>query len=114
MTDFSYTKPPEVGDYIGKYLLIKEIGRGGMALIFEAQHEDQTDRCAVKVMLNPQKVEETEEVAVRVVSTGLTAPPPERVEESWDEIDDETVVSKVIDNLDEYLKVCLSHRSGCI
>tara|TARA_B100000287_G_scaffold365186_1_gene359806 strand:+ start:2138 stop:2818 length:681 start_codon:yes stop_codon:yes gene_type:complete len=62
------------------------------------------DELGIELADRPDEGEETEEVAVRVVSTGLTAPPPERVEESWDEIDDETVVSKVIDNLDEYLK----------
>ena len=43
-------KLPSVGDKLGKYYLTKEIGRGGMALIFEARHETSKRRCALKIM----------------------------------------------------------------
>ncbi|MEC7987542.1 MAG: protein kinase [Myxococcota bacterium] len=55
-------KKPAIGEKIGKYLLINEIGKGGMAVIFEALHETLQRRCAIKIMLPTQK---TAEVAVR-------------------------------------------------
>jgi tetratricopeptide (TPR) repeat protein len=48
---------PKVGDRIGNYVLSREIGRGGMALIFEAERPGIPSR-ALKIMSNVQKEEE--------------------------------------------------------
>ena len=47
------TKPkpmPSVGDKVNEYILLREIGRGGMATIFEAQHEKSGAHHALKIM----------------------------------------------------------------
>jgi len=41
---------PDVGSHLGKYLLLKELGRGGMGRVFEAQDPDIDRRVAVKVL----------------------------------------------------------------
>lgn len=45
MTDF-----PENNTLLDKYRIIKEIGRGGMARIFEAEHTRSQERCALKIL----------------------------------------------------------------
>ena len=40
------------GDIIGNYRIIRKIGSGGMATIFEARHEQHGARCALKLMLH--------------------------------------------------------------
>ena len=40
-----------IGQRIGKYRVIREIGRGGMGLVYEAQHETMPRlRAAIKVL----------------------------------------------------------------
>jgi serine/threonine protein kinase len=41
-----------IGNIIGKYKLIRLIGEGGMAAVYEAEHEVLKTKAAVKV-LNP-------------------------------------------------------------
>ena len=50
--------PTQVGDHIGSYLLTKQIGKGGMAMIFEAKHMERQKNYAIKIMLPTQKQEE--------------------------------------------------------
>lgn len=50
--------PTQVGDHIGSYLLTKQIGKGGMAMIFEAKHLTRQKNYAIKIMLPTQKQEE--------------------------------------------------------
>ena len=45
MTNF-----PENNSVVDTYRIIKEIGRGGMARIFEAEHTITSERCALKNM----------------------------------------------------------------
>ena len=45
MTDF-----PEHNTILDAYRIIKEIGRGGMARIFEAEHTVTGQRCALKIL----------------------------------------------------------------
>ena len=40
------------GDIIGNYRIIRKIGSGGMATIFEVRHEQHGARCALKLMLH--------------------------------------------------------------
>ena len=42
---------PQKGDKIGDYEVIREVGRGGMAAILEAVHQDTGDRRALKMLL---------------------------------------------------------------
>lgn len=42
---------PRAGDRLGDYLLVGELGRGGMALILDAVHEPTGERRALKLML---------------------------------------------------------------
>jgi serine/threonine protein kinase len=44
----------EVGDRIGRFLLVREIGRGGFGLVFEAEDTDLRRRVAIKV-LRPER-----------------------------------------------------------
>src|SRR5581483_10578972 len=38
------------GDRVGKYELLREIGKGGMATVFEAEHKDLGKKVAIKVL----------------------------------------------------------------
>lgn len=44
--------PHQAGDRVGRFRLVKEIGRGGMAVVFEAVDEDLDRPIAVKVLLS--------------------------------------------------------------
>jgi serine/threonine protein kinase len=48
--------PPatQVGDRIGRFLLVREIGRGGFGLVYEAEDTDLRRRVAIKV-LRPER-----------------------------------------------------------
>ena len=50
--------PTQVGDHIDSYLLTKQIGKGGMAVIFEALHMQSQEKYAIKIMLPTKKEEE--------------------------------------------------------
>jgi serine/threonine protein kinase len=41
---------PTVGSEIDRYLIVQEIGRGGMGVVFSAEDTDTRDRVAIKVM----------------------------------------------------------------
>lgn len=49
---------PEFGDQIGNYRIIRKVGSGGMATIFEVRHEQHGARCALKIMLQNINSEE--------------------------------------------------------
>jgi tetratricopeptide (TPR) repeat protein len=49
---------PRAGDRLGDYLLLGELGRGGMALILDAVHEPTGERRALKLMLGAGLSEE--------------------------------------------------------
>ncbi|MGA8890046.1 MAG: serine/threonine-protein kinase, partial [Anaeromyxobacteraceae bacterium] len=44
----------EVGDRVGRFLLVREVGRGGFGLVFEAEDTDLRRRVAIKV-LRPER-----------------------------------------------------------
>lgn len=48
----------KLGDQIGNYRIIRKIGSGGMATIYEARHEQHGARCALKIMHNNINSEE--------------------------------------------------------
>ena len=39
-----------VGEKVGKYKVLREIGRGGMGAVYEALHESLGQRIAIKVL----------------------------------------------------------------
>ena len=43
-------RDPEPGTECGAWLLLREIGRGGMAVVFEAEHKDLGKRVAIKLL----------------------------------------------------------------
>lgn len=43
-------EPDRLGVRIGPYLLVRRLGRGGMGLVYEAQHQQIGQRVAVKIM----------------------------------------------------------------
>jgi serine/threonine protein kinase len=68
------TTPPEtplVGAILGRYELVREIGRGGMCLVFEALHVDLQKRVAIK-LLRPEHARNKTTVA-RFVREGRAA-----------------------------------------
>ncbi len=42
---------PQVGDLIGRYRVLRELGRGGMAVVLEVEHAETGARRALKLML---------------------------------------------------------------
>src|SRR5512137_561225 len=52
--DASLVPASEVGDRIGRFLLVREIGRGGFGLVFEAEDTHLRRRVAIKV-LRPER-----------------------------------------------------------
>ena len=50
---------PQVGDLVGKYKLLKEIGEGGMGKVFVAEHQDMGCERALKIIL-PHIIEGTQ------------------------------------------------------
>ena len=61
MTDYANLNHPKIGQYIGEYILLREIGRGGMAIIFEVKHKDHGAHYALKLMYTNQKQEKVTE-----------------------------------------------------
>src|SRR5258708_7294285 len=56
------TADPLVGQSISGYRVVKEVGRGGMGVVYEAVHETAGQRAAVKVLFaelaeNPDHVD---------------------------------------------------------
>ena len=47
---------PENNTVVDTYRIIKEIGRGGMARIFEAEHTVTHKRCALKILAPVMKL----------------------------------------------------------
>lgn len=43
---------PRVGDQFGRYRLVEELGRGGMGVVFKAEHLDVNNKVAIKFMLD--------------------------------------------------------------
>ena len=49
---------PQIGEKIDNYILLSKIGKGGMAIIFEAKHIQTQKIFAIKLMLPTQKTDE--------------------------------------------------------
>jgi serine/threonine protein kinase len=43
-------EPTLIGEKVGKYKVLREIGRGGMGAVYEALHESLGQRIAIKVL----------------------------------------------------------------
>ncbi len=54
---------PKVGDRLGRYELVQELGRGGFGAVFRARQEGLSADVAVKQML-PQQTTEAQEMQI--------------------------------------------------
>ena len=66
-----------IGQQIGKYRLIAELGRGGMGVVYSAEHVDLAKRAAVKQLL-PRFTQELVIFAYHAGSAVCKAPASER------------------------------------
>jgi serine/threonine protein kinase len=65
-----------VGRRIGKYRLVRQVGEGGMGVVYEAVREDIAARAALKVLRPEYAV--NPEIAARFFNGCASLPPPSR------------------------------------